>query len=414
MFVRHSIQLVQKTLNFINPLVQWASGGKRNVRHSLIFPFLFLCFTVLPNGAAQNVTQWRVPEGNSTRSDTTAINAIAFSFDGTQLAIATTNGITLYDTHTGKALALSPTPLDNTVAVAFAPDNRTVASASRDATLHLWDTRTGEHSTHLSHTHPVVAVAFSPDGNTLASGSFKEIRLWDLTTGQPTHASVLDGHRDMVTTLAFSPDSKTLASTSFYGTVLLWDVATGQCRYTLPAHTDSITALAFSPDNKTLASGGYWSLDAKSTIHLWDVQTGHLLTTVAGHTDPVFALAFSPDSGTLTSAGWESTIHLWHPQTGQFHRIFKGDTLPVLALAFLSDSHGTYRNTLARASLDGIIQLGALTSALKSWDVNADGVVNVLDLTFIASRFGEDSPDLNADGIVNILDLILVANHIGE
>ena len=300
--------------------------------------------------------------------------------------------------------------------MAFAPDNRTVASASGDATLHLWDTRTGEHSTHLSHTYPVVAVAFSPDGNTLASGSFKEIRLWDLTTGHPTHASVLDGHRDMVTTVAFSPDSKTLASTSFYGTVLLWDVATGQRRHTLPAHTDSITALAFSPDNRTLASGGYWSLDAKSTLHLWDVQTGHLLTTVEGHTDPVFALAFSPNSGTLASAGWESTIHLWHPQTGQLqlHRIFKGDTLPVLALAFLSDSHGTYRNTLARASLDGIIQLGALTSALKSWDVNADGVVNVLDLTFIASRFGEDSPDLNGDGIVNILDLILVANHIGE
>ena len=384
------------------------------MKHSLIFLSLFLCFTLLPSGSAQNVTQWHVPEGDSTPADTTAINAIAFSFDGTHLAIATPNAITLYDTHTGKALALSPTPLENTVALAFAPDNRTVASASRDATLHLWDTHTGEHSTHLSHTYPVVAVAFSPDGNTLASGSFKEIRLWNLTAGQPTQTSVLEGHRDMVTTLAFSPDSKTLASTSFYGTVLLWDVATGQRRHTLPAHTDAITALAFSPDNRTLASGGYWSLDAKSTIHLWDIQTGHLLTTVERHTDPVFALAFSPDSGTLTSAGWESTIHLWHPQTGQLHTTFKGDTLPVLALAFLPDSHGTYKNTLARASLDGTIQLGALTSTLKSWDVNADGVVNVLDLKFVASHLGKSSPDLNGDGIVNILDMILVANHIGE
>lgn len=389
------------------------------MRQFLIFPFLFLCFTLLPNGSAQNVTQWRVTEGDVAPADTTAINAIAFSFDGTQLAIATTNGIKLYDTYTGKELALFPAPLDSPVALAFSPDNRTVASASGGATLHLWDTQTGEHRTHLWHPHPVVALAFSPDGNTLATGSFKEIHLWNLTTGQPTHASVLEGHRDMVTTLAFSPDSKTLASTSFYGTILLWDIETGQLRHTLHAHTDAITALAFSPAGetgvgRTLASGGYWSLDAESTIHLWDIHTGHLLTTVEGHTDPVFALAFSPDSGTLARAGWDSTIRLWHPQTSPLHGTLEGDTRPVLALALLSGSHGTHRNTLASADLDGTIQLWALTSAPKSWDVNADGVVNVLDLTFIAAHFGQSSPDLNGDGIVNILDLVLVANHIGQ
>ena len=384
------------------------------MRQSLIFPFLFLCFALLPSGFAQDVTQWRVPESDAAPADTTAINAIAFSLDGTQLAIATANGIKLYDTYTGKELALFSAPLDNVTALAFSPNNQTVASASEDATLHLWNTRTGEHRTHfIEHTHPIVALAFSPDGNTLASGSFREIRLWDLTTDLPISISVLKGHRDMVTTLAFSPDSKTLASTSFYGTISLWDVDTGQLRHNLPAHTDSITALAFSPAGetgvgRTLVSGGYWSLDAESTIHLWDIHTGQLLTTVEGHTDPVFALAFSPDSGTLASAGWDNTIRLWHPQTGQLHRTFEGDTAPVLALAFLPDNY----NTLASVSLDSTIQLWSLTAAPKSSDVNADGVVNVLDLTFVASHFGESSPDLNGDGIVNILDLVRVAQHI--
>ena len=54
-------------------------------------------------------------------------------------------------------------------------------------------------------------------------------------------------------------------------------------------------------------------------------------------------------------------------------------------------------------------------------DVNADGFVNILDLTFIASQLGEmpaedqvPNPDINRDGIVNILDLVLAANYLGK
>ncbi len=43
-------------------------------------------------------------------------------------------------------------------------------------------------------------------------------------------------------------------------------------------------------------------------------------------------------------------------------------------------------------------------------DVNADGVVNVLDLVIVANAFGEAEPDLNGDGVVNIQDLVIVAN----
>ncbi|MDE0636739.1 MAG: cohesin domain-containing protein [Candidatus Poribacteria bacterium] len=54
----------------------------------------------------------------------------------------------------------------------------------------------------------------------------------------------------------------------------------------------------------------------------------------------------------------------------------------------------------------------------KPWDVNNDGFVNILDLTFVALYFGkEDAPpeaDVNGDGNVNILDLTLVANHFDE
>ena len=58
---------------------------------------------------------------------------------------------------------------------------------------------------------------------------------------------------------------------------------------------------------------------------------------------------------------------------------------------------------------------------LLASDTNADGIVNILDLTFVASHFGEafsedqhPNPDVNRDGTVNILDLTLLASNFGK
>lgn len=50
------------------------------------------------------------------------------------------------------------------------------------------------------------------------------------------------------------------------------------------------------------------------------------------------------------------------------------------------------------------------------YDITGDGVVNILDLTFAASRFGEtdSDADLTGDGIVNILDLVLIAQNLSN
>ena len=57
-----------------------------------------------------------------------------------------------------------------------------------------------------------------------------------------------------------------------------------------------------------------------------------------------------------------------------------------------------------------------LVTPTNPYDVNEDGVVNILDLTFVAARLGQNDPkaDINGDDTVNILDLVLVAQNFGS
>ena len=64
---------------------------------------------------------------------------------------------------------------------------------------------------------------------------------------------------------------------------------------------------------------------------------------------------------------------------------------------------------------------GTNLDRLRASDVNADGIINILDLTLVAAHLGKTptadqslNPDVNGDGTVNILDLTLVASHLGK
>ncbi len=165
------------------------------------------------------------------------------------------------------------------------------------------------------HTDKVSSVAVSPDGKTIASASEDTtIGLWNLATGKPVHPALL-GHTKGVMTVAFSPDGRYLASGAEDGQVLLWNAAQNYSYQSLLTKNAWVYTLAFSTDGKYLAA----SFTDKSVV-LWStIDQSITCPSINGISEnqAFTVIAFSPDSKVLAVGNNDGQLTFWSPATCQ-------------------------------------------------------------------------------------------------
>jgi WD40 repeat protein len=227
--------------------------------------------------------------------------------------------------------------------LAISPDAGTIASASTDNQVKLWQ-RDGTLIATLLHNGIVWRMAFSPDSKLLACASGDgTVKVWQqqgTSWSGPKLLHSLEGHSTEFNGLAFSPDGEILAASGQNNTVKLWD-KNGNL-LTILDRTDAVRSLSFSPDGEMLVSGS-----AEGTIRLWkkDGQfwaSVKLLRTFQGHSAAIWEVEFSPDGKIFASASMDKTVKLWRSHTPsdeelQPIRTLKGHAFGVESLDFSPD-----------------------------------------------------------------------------
>src|SRR6266566_8636543 len=124
----------------------------------------------------------------------------------------------------------------------------------------------------------VHSMAWSPDSRFLASGSSDAtIRLWNYRTGRAMR--ILEGHTNSIVCISFSPDGSLLASKSHDGTVRCWRSDTWETVAILdePLSRGWSAGLAFHPNVPMLATLG----EEDCVIRIWDLDLAALLATTS-------------------------------------------------------------------------------------------------------------------------------------
>lgn len=235
--------------------------------------------------------------------------------------------VALWNVHTGKKLTPAPEGYESTVSeVRFSPDGITLAVASWDGAVYLWDMRNNQPKCEpFKGEGSVTRLAFSPNGKILASisgwikvvGEVKHdswISVWNIETGQHKYEP-LRGHDGAVACLAFSLDGEILLSGGHDGMITFWDAETGsllQGTSPISQGQNGVTSIALAPDGGTLASGS-----PDGSIVLWQLGKKAVPEALKVHQQAIMGLVYSPDGGTLASASLDKSVILWNLRGGE-------------------------------------------------------------------------------------------------
>lgn len=291
---------------------------------------------------------WSVETGAITAeiAATAPVTQVAFSPDGAWIvSVQSDQTIAVFTAQTGQLLARIPLT-EGAKSVQFSPDGQSLLVAGKQSVrLLTWtvDAVKGlQFATQLALPLPanLHQASFSPSGRSIATATVDgSVRLWDRTTGRLLHTLTAPRSATAPTSLVsvaslpvqptqmrFTPSEQTLIVLDTSHHLQFWDLATGQLRQQVSIdrspppdastpdqallNLNSSGQLLVTTDSQPIGTPGSYAAT------LWDVQTGQSVGRLLGHGGIIEAAQFSPDGTYVVTASADGTLRLWATEPG--------------------------------------------------------------------------------------------------